>query len=105
MDTPGKDLQLGDVVELFESEPYAHATVKKLSSNTATFFRPYVHTADFSYTGGVICYIGIEELTCPLTQSFRVIRRGGTPPLAEDSPQPPSWGESPANRAQEGETR
>lgn len=55
------DLELGDVVELFEG-PYGHATVKKITDDQVTFFRPYVHHDDFSYTGGVICYIGIEEV-------------------------------------------
>jgi hypothetical protein len=54
------ELQLGDVVELFEG-PYGCGTVKQIKDGMITFFRPYTATADFSYTGGVICYVGIEE--------------------------------------------
>jgi hypothetical protein len=57
-----KDLALGDVVQLSDG-PYSCATVKKVGEDEVTFFRPYVQTADFSYTGGVPCYIGIEEFS------------------------------------------
>jgi hypothetical protein len=36
-------------------------TVKQVTDKEVTLFRPYTHTADFSSTGGVICYVGIEE--------------------------------------------
>ncbi len=36
-------------------------TVKQVKDGTVTMFRPYTHTADFSSTGGVICYVGVEE--------------------------------------------
>lgn len=55
-----KDLQLGDVVRSFDG-PYSAATVKKIEETQVILFRPYVQTADFSYTGGVLCYIGVEE--------------------------------------------
>jgi hypothetical protein len=54
------DLQLGDVLELFEG-PYGTATVKQIRDGQVTLFRPYAATADFSTTSGVICYTGIEE--------------------------------------------
>ncbi len=56
------ELRLADTVELFDGG-YGTATVKNINEKgEITFFRPYVATADFSYTGGVICTIGIEEV-------------------------------------------
>lgn len=55
------ELQLGDVVSLFPNSPFSTAIVKQIKDGYATLFRPYGTTADFSYTGGVITYIGIEE--------------------------------------------
>lgn len=54
------DLNLADIVRLFDG-PYGFATVKQITTDVVVFFRPYVLTQDFSYTGGVICSIGIEE--------------------------------------------
>jgi hypothetical protein len=54
------ELQLGDVVKVFDSA-FGSATVKQIADGKVHFFRPYVHTADFAYTGGVMCYVGIEE--------------------------------------------
>ena len=57
------ELQLGDVVRPYENgfASYSTQTVKKITDVQAIMFRPYTHTGDFSYTGGVICYVGIEE--------------------------------------------
>jgi len=58
-----KDLKLGDVVRL-DMQAYGCATVRKINEDgTVIVFRPYIQTADFSYTGGVICYIGTEDFT------------------------------------------
>ena len=57
-----KDLKLGDTI-LTGKGPWQTAIVKKISSDGIHLFRPYGLTADFSYTGGVICYTGIEEYT------------------------------------------
>ena len=57
------ELKLGDTVKLGDG-PYMTATVKQiLNDGTVTFFRPYVATSAFSYTGGLICTIGIEEFS------------------------------------------
>ena len=64
-----RDLQLADAVKLSE-QPYGWATVKQVTEDAVTFFKPYVHTENFKYTGGVICLIGIEE--------FRVCRDSDT---------------------------
>jgi hypothetical protein len=66
-----KELQLADVVRVVYNDDPPHAfstaTVKQIKGGTVTLFRPYVKTEDFSYTGGVICYTGIEEFDIPLS--------------------------------------
>ena len=58
-----KELKLADqIVRANGSVPHV-VTVKQIKDNEITFFRPYTQTGDFSYTGGVICYIGVEEWT------------------------------------------
>lgn len=61
------DLVVGDTVVLdtMIDSPYGACTVKQIRDGWVTFFRPYVHTDDFIYTGGVICYVGIEEWKAP----------------------------------------
>jgi hypothetical protein len=73
------DLKLGDVVQL-DIESYRDATVKQIKDGEITLFRPYVQTADFSYTGGVMCYVGIEEFKIPLdaNRAIRLVRKGPT---------------------------
>lgn len=60
------ELQLGDRIMRFldSNEPDLEGgvtTVKQIADGNVSMFRPYTHTADFSSTGGVICYVGIEE--------------------------------------------
>lgn len=55
------ELQLADTVTRQGTDGLV--TVKQLTDTDVTFFRPYTHTGDFSYTGGVICYVGIETWT------------------------------------------
>ena len=58
---PIKDLKLGDVVRLGLSG-YEDATVYRQNPDgSVQVWRSYVTTADFSYTGGVIPYLGIED--------------------------------------------
>lgn len=57
-----KDLQIGDVVSMGNWE-YSSATVKQIKNNVVHFFRPYVQTSDFEHTGGVTCFVGVEEYT------------------------------------------
>ena len=75
VDVPGRKLNLGDVVRLDGQSPYDCATVKQLTAYEVTLFRPYVSTADFSYSGGVVCYIGIEEFKASRSGTFNVIER------------------------------
>lgn len=57
------NIALGDVVRLGnDKNPFPDHTVSKVNEDgTVNLFRPYVHTADFSYTGGVICYVGFSQ--------------------------------------------
>lgn len=77
-----RDFQLADVVSRVGqgvNGAFDDCVVKKIEEvefpitgkhKFATLFRPYAHTADFSYTGGVICYIGIEEFTVPMNGEY-----------------------------------
>ena len=55
-----RELQLGDRVRLFEGA-FNDATVINVTETVVTVFRPYVHTSNFSTTGGLIPYLGFEE--------------------------------------------
>lgn len=72
---------LADVVSLgFNGGEYDCATVCKVNEDgTVDLFRPYTHTADFSYTGGVICYVGIETVKSINPERLKLIRK--SPPL------------------------
>lgn len=70
---------LADVVTLDynPSHPYNHCTVCKVNDDgTVNLFRPYTHTADFSYTGGVICYVGTEHIDNVNPAHLRLIEKG-----------------------------
>ena len=56
------ELQLADVVESYGGTNLIWTTciVTQIRDGEVTLFRPYGHTNDFSYTGGVIPYVGIE---------------------------------------------
>ena len=56
----GSALQIADVVLDTDAHNLGLITVQNIKEGVISFFRPYTHTADFSYTGGVICYTGVE---------------------------------------------
>jgi hypothetical protein len=59
-----KDLKLADVISTLPGDhPFSTAIVTQVKDGAVKLFRPYALTADFSYTGGVIPYIGTEEYT------------------------------------------
>lgn len=70
------EMKLADVVQLFDA-PFGHGIVHQIKDNIVYVFRPYAVTADFSYTGGVIPYIGMEtvELSTTSQRAYRVIER------------------------------
>src|ERR1035437_9172033 len=57
-----RDLRLADTINLDNVIPWGYAIVKQIKDGEVTLFRPYGTTADFSYTGGVIPYTGIEDI-------------------------------------------
>ncbi len=65
VDLEKEPVKLADVVFLRSHGTYSQATVTQIEDGQVSLFRPYVHTADFKYTGGVIPYIGIETFQVP----------------------------------------
>jgi hypothetical protein len=71
-----REIGLGDVVSLGWNDGYDNATVCKVHEDgTVDLFRPYTHTADYSYTGGVICYVGIERCDRVDPSRLRLLRK------------------------------
>jgi len=70
------DLALGDIVRVFDG-PFGDGVVRKITTSGAVIFRPYATTDDFSYTGGVIPYIGVEEFTLYHSAKVDRLRKGG----------------------------
>ena len=71
-----KDLQLGDVIR-FDLDAYGDATVKRINEDgTVRCFRPFVHTSDYQTTGGVGCYVGIEEFDLHGRVPITRVRKG-----------------------------
>ena len=66
-DVAPNGLCLGDTIKLFDGA-FGYAIVNKIADGSVHVYRPYATTADFSYTGGVIPYIGIEQFT--LSQQY-----------------------------------
>jgi len=70
------EMQLGDRVRMTWDNitpPFMDSVVKQIKDRNVTLFRPYVTTADFSYTGGVICYIGIDQWNIAIDSSTEFI--------------------------------
>lgn len=57
---PVAELKLGDIIQCFEG-PFGTGVIQGIEGDMVKVFRPYAKTDDFSYTGGVICYTGIEH--------------------------------------------
>ena len=57
-----KNLQLRDVIQSFSS-PYSCCTVVKIDTENKMvhLVRPFIKCENFSYTGGVMHYIGVEN--------------------------------------------
>ena len=60
------EMRLADTVIRLDQSGYPDLlagplTVKQIKDGLVHLFRIYTSTADFSYTGGVICYIGYED--------------------------------------------
>lgn len=75
----GSELQLADVVRLWDDGPWADAIVHRIEEHVVHLRRPYMDHGDFSHTGGVITTIGLEDFSVSKTGQFVLVRRG--PPL------------------------
>ena len=71
------ELRLADTIRIPSAGiKWNCAIVRQIKETSIELFRPYGTTADFSYTGGVICYIGIECYEIPRDNcEFVVIER------------------------------
>lgn len=56
-----KELQLADTVQFTSMSGWSFAIVKNITDDFVEFFRPYGKSEDFSYIGGVLCFVGIEQ--------------------------------------------
>lgn len=70
------ELRLGDTVKLFDGY-WCYGIVRQIEKHAdnngiVKIFRPYGTCADYSYTGGVICYVGVEECTRQLTDTYPI---------------------------------
>lgn len=72
-----RELRLGDTVKL-SLAGYATGTVFQITSDEVHIVRPYIHTNDFSYTGGVLWYTGVEivKLWLGSASPVAVVERG-----------------------------
>lgn len=72
-----KDLDLGDVISLFDGE-YSTAVIIKADEKQVTAFRPYGATSDSSYSFGLIPYTGSEQVTYlrEFEKEFPLYRKG-----------------------------
>lgn len=70
----GTDLCLGDVVRL-AIHKFPDAIVYKILGDTIYLRRPYMANESFSYTGGVITYIGLEDFNCTANAEFKLVYR------------------------------
>lgn len=81
MQTLPKDMELGDIVQIYEGT-YGCATVEEVSEKEVILFRPYVQTSDFAYGGQnssrVIPYIGSEKVNLrkDSSRTYFLLRKG-----------------------------
>lgn len=59
------ELRLADTITVTGDGPFTTCIVTNIKDGQVHLFRPYGTTSDFSYTGGVIPYIGIEQYSIP----------------------------------------
>lgn len=76
-----KNLQVGDVVKCLKFEEFSTAIVRGIDheTNSVVLFRPYATTAGFTYTGGTIPLIGIEEFKIPRNDTLYTVYRNLLP--------------------------
>lgn len=72
-----KDFRLGDFVRIAtdtDDQVKGAYVVRQIADGVAHLQRPYIHLADFCYTGGVIVYTGIEDFPIELTATTPFVR-------------------------------
>lgn len=73
-----REMLLADTVQMVAPDgPWRSCIVQQITDTHVVLFRPYGATTDFSYAGGVICYIGIETYTVALdsTLEYELLQR------------------------------
>ena len=76
-----RDLHLADIIRVPSSSaeidmPWNTAIVREVTATEVKLFRPYGTTANFSYSGGVICYVGIENYSIPRNDLLYTVLEG-----------------------------
>jgi hypothetical protein len=71
IEVPLHELRLADIVQLFEG-PWGYAIVRQITNKSVKLIRYYGTTFDFSYTGGVICLQGHEDVEYFLTDKTKL---------------------------------
>lgn len=64
IEVKASDLKLADVLHMFDGA-FGTAVVHKVTDEGVYLERPYMCTDDFSSTGGVSTYIGVERFSLP----------------------------------------
>ena len=79
--TIARNLGLGDVARLPSdgNTEYSSFTVVKIDEDGIHVVRPYVHVGDFSYTGGVLHYLGTENFTLGPDTEVDLLRKNPVP--------------------------
>lgn len=73
----GSQLFLGDVVRQLPVNPreaFNELTVVNIADEYITFYRHFTHLADFTYTGGVLAYVGISTFQVAIVHPMRYER-------------------------------
>lgn len=71
------ELQIGDVVRLQGMDcGYGDCTVVQIEEGWATLKRLYIHLGEFTYTGGVLNFIGTETIKVPVNQHIEYVYLG-----------------------------
>ena len=71
-----KNLQLRDIIQSF-SNPYCSSTVVKIDieNKMVHLVRPFIKCEDFSFTGGVLHYTGVENHVIRFNTEVTLIER------------------------------
>lgn len=59
-----RDVKIGDVIRLdfMTPSPFNVCVVRNIDSKYVYLYRSYIHTSEISYSSGVICYQGHEDI-------------------------------------------